>query len=605
MADKTLRFNIFARDENTKRTLDGIADAAENAGDEFAEMGRDAKRLDNEVEDLQHQIQRLKLSMVGIDGDQFKDMDRQVRSLEHTLGRKLNVKKAFGDAGDDGGRTFLSRFAGVIGSGASMLGPLKTGLVTAAAAAAPEMAALIGAGVSGGVALGVVGIGAAIAAQDERVQAAGSRLGATLSAGFKADADVMVEPLLRGIDRVGAKFQELRPVFRDMFEVGAGNADVLFAGLIDGSDEVIKDLAEINRNATPVINVLGRDLPEAAAAASGALKQLSSDSEFNAKSLDMMLKSLEATIAGTGFLLKGLDLAAKYSTIGTITDAFGNTKTNAEAAGQAVNGFTGFLGGYTAAASLSAQATKSLDEQMRDLANANSSAFDSETRLEAAVDAATASMKENGKTTNANTEKGRANRDALSALAAQSLATRDAIIAQTHSSAAGEAVMQRGYNAFVKAAHGMGMSKAAADALARSLGLIPPAKNVTITAHTGGATAAVRALQGKIAELQNKHVYITGTVRWVSTGLHVPGGTILARQHGGPVERGKPYIVGEKRAELFVPGQSGRIEPRVPYGGGDVVGALVQALSRVTVVMDGRTAGRMTARTGDVYARGE
>ena len=33
------------------------------------------------------------------------------------------------------------------------------------------------------------------------------------------------------------------------------------------------------------------------------------------------------------------------------------------------------------------------------------------------------------------------------------------------------------------------------------------------------------------------------------------------RQHGGPVGAGKPYIVGEAGPELFVPGQSGRIEP--------------------------------------------
>lgn len=36
------------------------------------------------------------------------------------------------------------------------------------------------------------------------------------------------------------------------------------------------------------------------------------------------------------------------------------------------------------------------------------------------------------------------------------------------------------------------------------------------------------------------------------------------REHGGPVTAGKPYIVGEKRPELFVPSQSGRIVPRLP-----------------------------------------
>jgi len=36
------------------------------------------------------------------------------------------------------------------------------------------------------------------------------------------------------------------------------------------------------------------------------------------------------------------------------------------------------------------------------------------------------------------------------------------------------------------------------------------------------------------------------------------------REFGGPVRRGQPYIVGEKRPEVFVPDQNGRIVPRLP-----------------------------------------
>ncbi|KFL31485.1 hypothetical protein JP75_08060 [Devosia riboflavina] len=36
------------------------------------------------------------------------------------------------------------------------------------------------------------------------------------------------------------------------------------------------------------------------------------------------------------------------------------------------------------------------------------------------------------------------------------------------------------------------------------------------------------------------------------------------RAGGGPVQAGKAYVVGEKRPELFVPGQSGTIVPRIP-----------------------------------------
>ena len=36
------------------------------------------------------------------------------------------------------------------------------------------------------------------------------------------------------------------------------------------------------------------------------------------------------------------------------------------------------------------------------------------------------------------------------------------------------------------------------------------------------------------------------------------------RERGGPVSAGQPYVVGEKRAELFVPTQNGVIIPKVP-----------------------------------------
>jgi tape measure domain-containing protein len=38
----------------------------------------------------------------------------------------------------------------------------------------------------------------------------------------------------------------------------------------------------------------------------------------------------------------------------------------------------------------------------------------------------------------------------------------------------------------------------------------------------------------------------------------------MFRANGGPVKKGQPYVVGERRAELFVPDQSGTIVPKVP-----------------------------------------
>lgn len=49
-----------------------------------------------------------------------------------------------------------------------------------------------------------------------------------------------------------------------------------------------------------------------------------------------------------------------------------------------------------------------------------------------------------------------------------------------------------------------------------------------------------------------------------SSGGGIPWSQDIFRESGGPVKRGQPYIVGEKRPELFVPDQNGTIVPRVP-----------------------------------------
>jgi hypothetical protein len=63
--------------------------------------------------------------------------------------------------------------------------------------------------------------------------------------------------------------------------------------------------------------------------------------------------------------------------------------------------------------------------------------------------------------------------------------------------------------------------------------------------------------------------------------------SMLASEHraaGGPVGAGRPYIVGERGPEMFVPGQSGQIVPNSQMGGGidyDRLGdAVAQAMAR-------------------------
>lgn len=62
------------------------------------------------------------------------------------------------------------------------------------------------------------------------------------------------------------------------------------------------------------------------------------------------------------------------------------------------------------------------------------------------------------------------------------------------------------------------------------------------------------------------------------------GNRFVARMFGGRVNAGHPYIVGERRPELFVPDQSGYVYPSVPNGGSmsdKAVMALMEVISQL------------------------
>ncbi|MEU9516600.1 phage tail tape measure protein [Micromonospora sp. NPDC048169] len=99
---------------------------------------------------------------------------------------------------------------------------------------------------------------------------------------------------------------------------------------------------------------------------------------------------------------------------------------------------------------------------------------------------------------------------------------------------------------------------------------VPPSKTVPFWATTAEARAAVDALKSKINELKDKHIYISGTVRWTSTGdLKVPGGTQLKGfRHGGIVEHAASGLLRE--AQIAAPQGPARYAWAEPETGGEL-----------------------------------
>jgi hypothetical protein len=78
-------------------------------------------------------------------------------------------------------------------------------------------------------------------------------------------------------------------------------------------------------------------------------------------------------------------------------------------------------------------------------------------------------------------------------------------------------------------------------------------------AYIAGGNAGTAFGDGFAASVRSK---LTGI------GINIGVGGLGGRDAGGPVTAGMPYIVGEKRPELFVPQTNGYILPEVPTGKG-------------------------------------
>lgn len=133
-------------------------------------------------------------------------------------------------------------------------------------------------------------------------------------------------------------------------------------------------------------------------------------------------------------------------------------------------------------------AVDGLTQSLQALDQVNQDAYNSDTKFEDAISKATSAVKENGRTLDIHTDKGRANRDILSGLAAATDDYTAKLAKQTGGWDAADAAYKRGYDGLVKSAMAMGDSRSQAEKLANSLLHVP--KEVKV--------------QGNIEDLESK-----------------------------------------------------------------------------------------------------
>jgi DNA uptake protein ComE-like DNA-binding protein len=207
-------------------------------------------------------------------------------------------------------------------------------------------------------------------------------------------------------------------------------------------------------------------------------------------------------------------------------------------------------------------------KQALDLLNGGAlSAREAERSYQEAIDAVTASIRENGKTLNINTAEGRANQATLDALAqsgsnrAQSIydqvyATRGQVAAE----AAATAAYRQGREQLIRSAMQMGMTEEAARRLADEIMAIPTQWTTRVTlVGADSAIARANAVEAAVKRLTGK------TIRVRVTGGR--GGNLEGFAGGGPILGPGPKGVDSK-AIMAAPGEHMLTAREVDAAGG-------------------------------------
>lgn len=476
----------------------------------------------------------------------FADSQKRIDKInkDHSVKRQKDLDESAAKIGRSLESVFGKAAPKLAQSLAQSLATAGPAIGVAALAVAPAIGAVISAGVIGAAGAGGIIGGVLLASRDPRVQAAGKQLGTTLLGQLEQDAGPFIEPVLKAIDTIENRFQQMNGRISSIFSHSSGFLDPLVNGALDGVEGILRGVDALVRRSGPVMESFGRAFRTIGDSIGNAFETISGGSEDAATALDYTANAIGALIEVTGYLIRGLTelygvLIYIPSKLIGVSDALSrltgigrqynveteHTADSSVRATDATAGLVNKVNGLYYTYDLTGEAMdrtnqyladseKAMGDATRaagDLITANHTLYDSETNLGAAVAAATKARKENGRTLDANTEKGRANRTALSAVASAAQAEYDAFVRVNGVGPKSAAVAETLRGKFIALATKLGASKTEANNLASSILNIPSKKNVKIEAKSNAATIS-RETKDALNSIHSKTVSVTVNV---------------------------------------------------------------------------------------------
>lgn len=608
-AKREVTLDLLARDKTgaaTKKAadnLDNVADAADRASDANETLSDSFDALEGATESTKDEFYDTELEVDKLGKTSKSTADRVSklsREIEDTEGKLRGLHEEFADTNDEAARLDLSKairktqndlrrlekskgvLAALLPSPAEVaqesakvgkavgssvaesttsalegLAKITTpALVGIGIAAAPLLGATISAAIIGGAGgAGVIG-GVTLAAKDPRVKAAATVLGSSLLNRLEIRANSFVDPVLGAIKQIQDGFDASADDMGRLFQAASKFVQPLTASVVSFLGNVTHGVAELAENAGPVIEVISKGIDGLGQAIERVFEDLSDNGVDAAVALDSVFKTLEVTILAVGgainlltesygFLAKvgafGSDAAQQYAQLeanakiaAAANDDVVSSLVEVDDAGKGVaESMIKMIDGMDAAAKSAygqRDAVLALNSTLRAQTDPVFGLLDAQGRLKKAEE----------ETAEAVEEHGRSSDEAKEALRREAAAILEV---QGRAGELGEA-----FN-----------------------GKLSPALRQTL--RDGGMTEQqIRDLEKQFREAKKsgdkfaKDYHATATLRVRTFGLATAQAALATAQAlsgyragGGDVKAGHAYIVGEKRAEVFVPKQDGTI----------------------------------------------
>ena len=434
-----------------------------------------------------------------------KQQDEATAKFGKNLGSTLNTVAP----------NLTKKLVAALDSAGAVGGPALAGGIIAAA---PVIAGTLQAAVIGGAGIGGVLGGVLLVSRDARVKAAGGELAQNLLGQLQEDATPFIGPVLRSIDMIGDRATKLDPLFKRIFSNASRYVEPLTSGVLDFAEPVLIGFDKLVAKAGPVIESMRRGFGQLGDAIGDTLGDLSEDSDSAARSLDSVFTTVSELVRVVGPLIDGLTKVngwlEKIGMSGGLLNSLARLRDavdgNTESAGTFVRRQRDVVTSFQQTTEDSydyAAGLRDAQAAVQGVYEANRDLYSSTTSVASAFATATQAARENGRTLSLNTEKGRANRDALANVAGALQRNYDAYV-KTNGAGAGAAALASTLRArFIALAEKLGASSGKARELADKLLGIPNV-NRKVNVATEQAKAAAEALKNRLAGIKDRSVYV-------------------------------------------------------------------------------------------------